>query len=105
MTKSNKQNLLYSKYDDLSKIYDIASNKLIKTIPSPKYYYNSKKKSFEKIINKNDPIFIKNYSILGLNNNNNNNNKNKASLIKLKSKIIALHIPYIKLFKLYEDKN
>ena len=96
--------ILYSKYTDLSKIYDLDSNKLMVTIPSPNYYYDVEEQKIKKIM---DPMsensVAKNYSILGLNNNNNNDN-NKSSLIKLKSGFIALKIPYIKLFKFYVEE-
>ena len=97
-----KNKILYSKYNNLSKIYDMNTNELIEIIPSSMYYYDSKKGQIKK-----DRVldeFVSNYSILGMNkNNNNNSNKcitDKANLIKLKSGYIALKIPYIKILKL-----
>ena len=105
MTHFKKQKILFSKYNDLSKIYDLKSNKWMKTIPSPSYYYDSKRKVFEEIININDtgPILIKKYSVLGFNDKDNNNEK--AALVKFQSGFIALKIPYLKLFKLYKDDS
>ena len=94
----NDNNILYSKYNDLSKIYDLNSNKLILTIPSPNHYFDCEKK---RIIH---PIYqYSKYSILGL--NDNNDDDNKSHLIKLNSGIIALKIPFMKLFKFYMEKT
>ena len=109
MTKFPKKRILFSKYNNLSEIYDMKTKIKVKDIPSANYYYNSNKKVIERIINIKDtgPILSKNYSILGIknNNNNNNNNNNKATLIKFKSGIIALKIPYLKLIKLYRERR
>ena len=107
----NIKPLYMSKYNDLSKIYNINDDKkVIKTIYSPKYYYNVRLRKIEKISNliKNDNILVNNYSILGLNNNNNNNDNDdddddKAKLLKLESGYIVLKIPYLRLFKIYKE--
>ena len=91
----SKQLLLFSKYNELNKIYN-NNNELFITLPSPNHYYDSKEKKI-KNINDDDNIIYEPYSILGLNNNNNN-----ATLIKLESGIVAVKIPYMKLFELYK---
>ena len=102
---NSKQITLYSKYNDLSKIYDINTNKLVEIIPSPNHYYDSEEGKIKKVIDKNNtgPILLKKYSILGI--NSNNNNDHKATLIKLKSGSIALKIPYVKLIIFYREND
>ena len=86
--------IFYSKYNDLSKIYDMKTKMLIKIIPSPIHYFDCKENKIGKI-----PVNLLNkYSILGINKNNNNTN-NRATLIKLKSGFIALKIPYMNIIK------
>ena len=100
---SKKKNIYMSKYNDLSKIYDISNNKLFKTIPIPNSYYNSKYNKLMSIVYLRT---VKSYSLLGLNYDNIHDDLNKKStLIKLRSGVIALRIPYTKLFKLYNDDN
>ena len=90
--------IFYSKYNDLSKIYDINSNQLITVIPTANHYYDLKKIKKGKFKN------ISNYSILGFKTHIiNNNDYDKAFLVKLKSGFIALKIPYMKLLRLYND--
>ena len=98
MTKT----ILFSKYNDLSEIYN-HENKLININQSPNQYYNAYYNTFRPVIDKQlKQNLLDNYSILGLDNNNNNND-DVARLIKFKSGFIALKIPYLKLITLYKD--
>ena len=99
------KSIVISRYNDLSKIYDIKTNALYKIIPSPNYYYNFKQNCFVEIIDKKTKknILKYDYSILGFDYNNNKNNKNIPSLIKQKTGYIVLKIPYLKLIKLYKE--
>lgn len=84
-----------SKYNDLSKIIDVMNkNKIVKIIPSPHHYYDSKRGKIMK-----NPK-VENYSILNLRFTNNNNNK-PIIVKEKKSGFIALKIPYIELIPLY----
>ena len=93
---NKRRQLLMSKYNDLSKIIDARNdNKITKIIPSPHHYYDPARDKFIR----DETRGVINYSILGLN----SINENKPTLIKLKSGVIALKIPYIQLFRLFKD--
>ena len=100
MTTRNKK-VHVSKYNDLSNIYDINNGRLFKTLRVPNFYYNSKAKKIQRIVYLNT---VKNYSLLGMTYGNIFDDFNKkAILIKLRSGVVALRIPYVKLFRFYKE--
>ena len=96
--------VLISKHYDLSKIYDIRTNKIYKVIPSPTLCFDSNRNKLTKILSNTvrKKIISENFSILGFDKDNANSDKNDniAHLIKFKTGHIALKIPYTKIIEL-----
>ena len=91
-----------SEHDDLSKIMDaMDNNKVTKIIPSPYHYYDPARNKFMKIISDNQARDVVDYSLLGL--KSNDYGGIKPALIKLKSGVVALKIPYIELLRLFKE--
>ena len=105
-SSNSYRRVMISKHYDLSKIYDVRTNKIYKVIPSPTMYFDSENNKLSEILSNTlrEKIISENFSILGFDNasvnSDNDDDNNVAHLIKFKTGHIALKIPYTKLIKL-----